>query len=983
MSFSYGIVVLVLGSICQCSAELPTEDFFNLTFTACPPICVNKCFKDPTKLTDFNVRLCQCDPDCILFGDCCISFYTFCFIFRHPSDNIEFIKSKRDREKQTEEEKKISDFKNKAQCEGFILSDHSAVNLLAIANCPTEYPEGDIKDKCTGNKTAFPLDIPVSIPALSYWLFKNVYCALCNNFTLNDVLYWKTEIQCYIRLYDDIITVEQFTDYKPAVPCKTMVTLPDDSIKVRVCNPDLKPRNTEIAQDLQNSSRHENTATMPTSQNSNESMSYTNQGENQNFTQNGNISLPNQDSEELKNTVSTPLPFLPFGLPNISIDALTQANLDVLCNAYMYEYTSRENGSVTKYFNPHCRAFEVGWQNFDRNERIQCELTAGGVFNRVPLGSRLVRFQFGIFGKYIYFYSMESKSLLTNSYPKCSAEKYFEFVTKSCELFSCAQNYSAYYLNCMPTFLLINDTTFRHNPMQSTLYAKTNVVLTTSDVKTFQQATDYVLDAFADSGLNVYRPENIYHSTILPLDIHIDSLEIVRLATLTYPEMGSVEFVPGLLKADLVIPVLFNDFNQTISNLREGSLTDSTLVSNYPDDRNLVCYHGSRVTYQNLDLNVLQKRAFVEIDGILVDLVETMFTLRITRLNPIHVVTVTVCRSLLLSSNTQGQFVPKPNEQCDNLTSQLSQFSLTNGSLKLSDKIIIPNGDFFIKGDKVDICSRALKGNTLLADYRSLRAIFKNVASATSMLLKILAFIISLISRDDNPGTVYFQSLGMTCTLIDFIHLLDSLSFHNSDEVLAVFLHLAWLLVAYSFCAWCINMVCCNSKRTLKCLSRHFFISFAAPVMTILLCATGDINTPPWNIGYGSTGKIFSAQLKVVLYSYIIPFAIGITCVLMCHIYRLARRKSYKKNKSFYSRHILVTSVLTLQFGFGCSEALSELSVYYFLYFSSSVLVAWSFLLIACHGLRKPKSRLSNPSRYLQSTNNNPHSEPIQSKPQE
>ena len=112
---------------------------------------------------------CKCDNDCGLFNDCC-SNYTLTNQSR-PSYLHQLL-----------------------ECQGMVtinktdfidLLSHSSV--LMVSRCPSE-----MNNSQCGNQSLF---LPVTDPR-SNFTFRNIYCALCNNITLEQVVLWEPQFFC-------------------------------------------------------------------------------------------------------------------------------------------------------------------------------------------------------------------------------------------------------------------------------------------------------------------------------------------------------------------------------------------------------------------------------------------------------------------------------------------------------------------------------------------------------------------------------------------------------------------------------------------------------------------------------------------------------------------------------------------------------------------------------------------------------------------
>ena len=124
---------------------------------------------DPTP----NPPSCRCDQACTYYGDCCENATT----------------------KRTSAEQPIS---KQLSCVSTLLRDcytplHEGEAYWMITSCPNQWPtmDGGIGRNCTEDVTAPPVtDLNTGS------VFRNTYCAICNNVNLERIAVWRSKLSC-------------------------------------------------------------------------------------------------------------------------------------------------------------------------------------------------------------------------------------------------------------------------------------------------------------------------------------------------------------------------------------------------------------------------------------------------------------------------------------------------------------------------------------------------------------------------------------------------------------------------------------------------------------------------------------------------------------------------------------------------------------------------------------------------------------------
>ena len=139
--------------------------------------------KDPTP----NPPSCHCDQACTYYGDCCENAATERTLAEQPTS------------------KQLS-------CISISLNDYftpvqEGDAYWMKASCPDQWPtmDGGIARNCTEDVTAPPVtDLTTGS------VFRNTYCAICHNVSLERIAVWRTRLYCRGTFNVTTVTIEQY-----------------------------------------------------------------------------------------------------------------------------------------------------------------------------------------------------------------------------------------------------------------------------------------------------------------------------------------------------------------------------------------------------------------------------------------------------------------------------------------------------------------------------------------------------------------------------------------------------------------------------------------------------------------------------------------------------------------------------------------------------------------------------------------------------
>ena len=140
------------------------------------PIVPSLCFYN-TCSSESPERICHCDDQCGLYRDCCAdATSTTLPNNRTQSQHLSNLLACQ-----------ISNF------QGFVHFNEKA--HLMVSSCPLEWGNNQRAEQISMNCTNASLFLPVNDPNTKF-TFRNIYCALCNNISQEQVIPWMPDYVC-------------------------------------------------------------------------------------------------------------------------------------------------------------------------------------------------------------------------------------------------------------------------------------------------------------------------------------------------------------------------------------------------------------------------------------------------------------------------------------------------------------------------------------------------------------------------------------------------------------------------------------------------------------------------------------------------------------------------------------------------------------------------------------------------------------------
>ena len=121
---------------------------------------------------DYHDGQCFCDDRCSYYNDCC-----------HGNSQ------------EAGTDVHVNELVTTSVCER--LGNQS---MYVVKSCPADYPVGDVLSYCEGDPTSEDLLQRLPVTESQYGVtFKNIYCAVCHEYSTRDVIFWTMEVECLLR----------------------------------------------------------------------------------------------------------------------------------------------------------------------------------------------------------------------------------------------------------------------------------------------------------------------------------------------------------------------------------------------------------------------------------------------------------------------------------------------------------------------------------------------------------------------------------------------------------------------------------------------------------------------------------------------------------------------------------------------------------------------------------------------------------------
>ena len=121
---------------------------------------------------DYHDGQCFCDDRCSYYNDCC-----------HGNSQ------------EVGTDVHVNELVTASVCERF-----GNQSMYVVKSCPADYPVGDVSSYCEGDPTSEDLLQRLPVTEARYGVtFKNIYCAVCHEYSTRDVIFWTMEVECLLR----------------------------------------------------------------------------------------------------------------------------------------------------------------------------------------------------------------------------------------------------------------------------------------------------------------------------------------------------------------------------------------------------------------------------------------------------------------------------------------------------------------------------------------------------------------------------------------------------------------------------------------------------------------------------------------------------------------------------------------------------------------------------------------------------------------
>ena len=135
---------------------------------------------------------CKCDSDCVLYDDCCIGYTPAAGNSTTHSNALHKLM-----------ECWIVDFT------GDLLRDENQ-SLLMVSRCPAA-TERHLYTHCTNRSLFLPV---TNTNSRSSFTFRNIYCALCNNISVDQIFPWQPQFYCHESIGNSTSNFSSFEEFR-------------------------------------------------------------------------------------------------------------------------------------------------------------------------------------------------------------------------------------------------------------------------------------------------------------------------------------------------------------------------------------------------------------------------------------------------------------------------------------------------------------------------------------------------------------------------------------------------------------------------------------------------------------------------------------------------------------------------------------------------------------------------------------------------
>ena len=234
--------------------------------TSCNDRCGQGAMSRPAPGSDLHEKLleqilvngtrytCKCDRYCVVYGDCCPDYFTTC----GGADSEQMVLDLITRVEEEVAQPQLTKwdqpylwaawlYRTHGSCrETPVISDnvYEVHSMWMISYCPESYEDplyaGEIIHQCHDGARDRLFSYPVSHRWLPQLIYKNVFCAICHDVAVEDIVFWRVIIYCQGKRRGDSGTYWTFQDLLGAAdsdltcPYKSGTVLPA-SVEFRSC----------------------------------------------------------------------------------------------------------------------------------------------------------------------------------------------------------------------------------------------------------------------------------------------------------------------------------------------------------------------------------------------------------------------------------------------------------------------------------------------------------------------------------------------------------------------------------------------------------------------------------------------------------------------------------------------------------------------------------------------------------------------------
>ena len=877
--------------------------------------CKNNCSKDetpPTVVTD--TMNCFCDRVCILYGDCCPDYYSFCLEEANISlplqpGNYEWVANQVDTMTSNGLKFKLMMilFKHKT-CIKFKTKPRDQ-HIWVIGKCPEFYNISSIAQKCQ-NQTADVIGtIPATHKIYQFITFQNIYCAICQGVSRNELQVWDTSLRCLVHagIHEENITFDTLLDYLNNGQCFYKLYFPQ-TIELRYCH----------ISDVVD--------TVFANRNSEEFV----------------LNLLQPTTVE---TTVAPTTFSPSKLelnktnqfPNASVDrSEVVVRYLELCGAYRYLFSIR----CYIHRNVHCRYIKPGLR-VAPFEIFKCSTCRKFVLS--PRYASLgILFSFSQYGVSI------CDSTTTCMGPKqkeCLVDEVYDYYLNQCRQLVCPVGRLPINGSCVINGSLMGDQQLQMFPRG---FQVIQVNITYNNDSCEMSNKLFVEDIY--STFQTSKIEPLKDDALKSVAKNRSGRKVTLVLISSCLQNGQTQIKHNIYNYGYSSYFL-NALFKLLSDQHIGRNINEATLSTFPNNEDLGCANNTHARGGNGTLEENDRSWLVYHDPMYYPLENIPFIVKIglDHESRTSLVEYTVCE--MDSGLLDCPMISYPENLTENQNKTLHI---------LGTDLYFSFGSFVFQENRVYVCSnfnRNYLSNEIVQFFKfnstqGLLTLACSVISVFSLALTLIIYF-TLPELRNIPGKIV-MAVSVSLLTSQTLLLLSNIPTGIFCKAFGIVLHWAWLSTFVWMTMMAANLVkTFTAKSTALHSNRPFsfyvVIAVSVPALIVGACAAVDLaDMPNMVIGYGGNGACWISNKKALLIVFGVPLAmlllVNVVCfvITICsiersmHISKTATSTRKDRVKCIIYSKLFIITGLTWAFGFAAAFSNSEELWYVFIVLNGS-----------------------------------------------